>query len=163
MIDKEVFKELLREAFQDFDLLDYTYSLKFQTGIKETNNDGSLKWSPFYDDYEEFYKKRVGKKIKVTYKNYIELNLHFTPNVIFNKEEFFDFFEDGMTKLNYLLEKNDLIFMTFTTNRDYVVEKPINIETICGYIDISKRGFWFNNYIYGEELQLLNKYDVPNR
>ena len=68
-----------------------------------------------------------------------------------------------MTKLNYLLEKNNLIFMTFTTNSDYVVEKPINIETICGYIDISKRGFWFNNYIYGEELQLLSKYDVPNR
>ena len=63
-LTETAFIEILRESFQDFELQDYTYHLFFKLGIKETNNDGSIKFYRYFGDYEQFYGCRVGKKIK---------------------------------------------------------------------------------------------------
>lgn len=157
MIDKEVLKEVFREAFQDFDLRDYDYSLKFHIGIRETNSNGSLKRASFYNNYKDFYKDRVGKKIKVTYKYYISLYLNFKHNGIVNTIEFNEFLEDSITKLNYLLERDSIIFLTCRSNISSKVEIPIeNVEEICKDVSYLKDSnmFCLNCFLYGEELQL---------
>lgn len=68
MIDKEVFRELLRESFQDFDLLDYDYSVKFTLGVLLTNKDGSIKSYYAYDNYIKLYNCNL-KISAVTYKD----------------------------------------------------------------------------------------------
>jgi hypothetical protein len=139
MIDKTVLDDILIEAFQDFDLLDYKHILSSELKICETDN-GTLKLGYYFDDYKHFYKRRAFKKIKVTYKYVLILDFRFYDIEFFNKEEFDDFFEDGMTKLNYLLEK-------------YNIEIP-NI----GYsYDISMGCFWYRYTKYGDELQLPTK------
>lgn len=149
-LTETAFQEILRESFQDFDLLDYKYSLYVRTGIRETNNDGSLKLADYncYKDYEQFYSYRVGKKIKVTYKYYIGLELRFTHNGILNKLEFDDFFEDGLIKLNYLLEKYN-IEIPFKN----IAEMPYHILRY----DEEFKDFMFSYYMYGEEFQLPSK------
>jgi hypothetical protein len=140
-LTETAFIEILRESFQDFELQDYTYHLFFKLGIKETNNDGSIKFYRYFGDYEQFYGCRVGKKIKVTYKYVLVLDLRFKPNGVINRIEFDDFFDDGITKLNCLLEK-------------------YNIEIPYKKLEYNKKFikcFSFYEDIYGEELQLPTK------
>jgi hypothetical protein len=107
MIDKEVFREIVREAFQDFDLLDnYEYSIILRTGVYGTNRNGSITktYDNGFDNYIDLYNNKPSRNGIVTYKDYIGIFIRFIPKVI-NQEEFDDFFEDGMTKLNSLLER----------------------------------------------------------
>lgn len=112
MIDKEVLQEIVREAFQDFDLLDnYEYSINTRIGVFGTNKNGSITQlnSNDYKNYIDLYNNKSSRNGIVTYKDYIYISVKFKHSENFNKEQFDDFFEDGMVKLNSLLERYNII------------------------------------------------------
>lgn len=127
-LKETAFKEILRESFQDFDLLDYKYSVNFELGIKADNN---------YKDYKDFYRVKAFTKNKaITYKYYLNLNFSFEPKV-FNKVQFDDFFDDGLTKLNCLLER-------------YNIEIPYK-KAKCNVFNSLK--FSFYEHIYSDDIK----------
>lgn len=105
MIDSIVLKEILREAFQDFELLDYEYSVLFTLGVVPTNDGSLVRDSRYYNNYKILYKYNLLVDRPVTYKDFIRLYFNFKPIGIVNIIQFDDFFLDGMTKLNHLLER----------------------------------------------------------
>ena len=107
MIDKEVFQELLREAFQNFDLLDYKYNISSKIGALEVNRSGSFTLTTkrhslnlivigrgnayLFNNYIDLYNS-IGMK---PFKDCILLNFYFKPTKSVNKIQFDDFFEDA--------------------------------------------------------------------
>jgi hypothetical protein len=121
MIDKEIFREIVRESFQDFDLLDYNYSVNFTLGALEVNRSGSFTLTTkrhinnlrnigrgnvfLFNNYIDLYNS-IGMK---PFKDCILLDFYFKPKKKVNKAQFDDFFEDGMVKLNSLLERHNIV------------------------------------------------------
>ena len=120
MIDKTVLEEIIREAFLDFSLLDYKYNISSRIGALEVNRSGSFTLTTkrhslnlivvgrgnayLFNNYKDLYQS-IGMK---PFKDCILLNFYFKPTKSVNQIQFDEFFEDGMTKLNYLLEKYNI-------------------------------------------------------
>jgi hypothetical protein len=121
MIDKDVLNEIVREAFQDFDLLDYTYSIRLQSYVELTNKNGSINQvNPSFDNYIELYNNHRPRRPIVTYKDVLSINLRFKPKTILDKEELDEFFLDGCIKLNHLLIEYNIEIPT--TNKLHYIE-----------------------------------------
>lgn len=114
MIDKDILNELLRKAFQDFDLLDYTYSINIRIKICEIKPDGLIRMCSYHtyeDDYIKLYNhSAVNLEGILTYKDIIFLDFYFKPSKDENIAEFNEFFLDGMIKLNYFLKPYKIKF-----------------------------------------------------
>ena len=128
MIEK--YKEALREAFQDFDLLDYKYSIDIDCRLFDTNEYGSLKlrigdydwiknsWGRYTDfsGYRGLYnRENSNKKDMVLYKikfNFFSKNkcnksstLNAYKELLKNDIDVFKIhFDEAIEKLSHLLE-----------------------------------------------------------
>lgn len=142
MIDKDILKELLREAFQDFDLLDYTYSINIKLGLLETNRSGTFtkctkRWCVnhikvdgrenlyLYNNPMDLYKSGYALAYNKTYKDYFLIHFSFKAKGVVNKKKFDEFFLDGRLKLNHFLKKYD-------------IELPVDKKTIIEFIGKEK-------------------------
>lgn len=132
----EKYKEALREAFQDFDFLDYKYSIDIHQRVFDTNEFGRLilktgdyNWMinirSSYSDLEDLYSHNIiqpNQKDITLYKigfnfrskkDYSKSNIsNYRAGITEDINEFKERFDECIAKVNSLLEKHNNIIFT---------------------------------------------------